>query len=204
MARPGTAARGGALRAGSPADGAGPGCGPPVEMAPRVPSLRAYRPSRNLRRTSEITQICVISDVACSLLYVPTDAEIAFADHAASSIARRYGMAPVVGLLGYLAICDPREQSIAELAEALLAGGAIAGAVKTWSSWAWSAVPGPLDDGVRPGRHRPDLHHREASGSTPPSTRSRPRWHAKASRSSQAPRPSGGPCCWRWPRSPSG
>jgi hypothetical protein len=39
----------------------------------------------------------------------------------------------VVGrLLGYLAICDPREQSIADLAEALLAShSAIAGAVKT-------------------------------------------------------------------------
>jgi DNA-binding Lrp family transcriptional regulator len=40
-------------------------------------------------------------------------------------------MAPMVGrLLGYLAVCEPREQSIAELAEALLASrSAIAGAV---------------------------------------------------------------------------
>ena len=47
--------------------------------------------------------------------------------------ARRYGMAPMVGrLLGYLAICDPREQSIGELADALLASrSAIAGAVTT-------------------------------------------------------------------------
>jgi hypothetical protein len=62
---------------------------------------------------------------------VPTDAEITFADHAGRLYARRYGMAPMVGrLLGYLAICDPREQSIAELAEALLASrSAIAGAV---------------------------------------------------------------------------
>ena len=65
--------------------------------------------------------------------YVPTDAEITFADHAGRLYARRYGMAPMVGrLLGYLAICDPREQSIADLAEALLASrSAIAGAVKT-------------------------------------------------------------------------
>src|SRR5258705_12932929 len=64
---------------------------------------------------------------------MPTDAEITFADHAGRLYARRYGMAPMVGrLLGYLAICDPREQSIAELAEALLASrSAIAGAVKT-------------------------------------------------------------------------
>jgi DNA-binding MarR family transcriptional regulator len=42
-------------------------------------------------------------------------------------------MAPMVGrLLGYLMVCDPREQSIAELAEALLASrSAIAGAVTT-------------------------------------------------------------------------
>jgi biotin operon repressor len=64
---------------------------------------------------------------------VPTDAELTFADHAGRLYARRYAMAPMVGrLLGYLVICDPREQSIAELAEALLASrSAIAGAVKT-------------------------------------------------------------------------
>ena len=83
------------------------------------------------------------------MLHMPTDAEITFADHAGRLYARRYGMAPVVGrLLGYLAICDPREQSIAELAEALLASrSAIAGAVKTLDSWAWSAAPGPRVNG---------------------------------------------------------
>ncbi|MBO0884708.1 MAG: MarR family transcriptional regulator [Mycobacterium sp.] len=64
---------------------------------------------------------------------MPTDAEITFADHAGRLYARRYGMAPMVGrLLGYLSICDPRDQTIAELAEALLASrSAITGAVKT-------------------------------------------------------------------------
>src|SRR5690349_13703132 len=64
---------------------------------------------------------------------MPTDAEITFADHTGRFYARRYGMAPMVGrLLGYLAICDPREQSIGELAEALLASrSAIANAVNT-------------------------------------------------------------------------
>jgi hypothetical protein len=64
---------------------------------------------------------------------MPTDAEITFADHTGRLYARRYGMAPMVGrLLGYLAICDPREQSIAELADALLASrSAITGAVST-------------------------------------------------------------------------
>jgi hypothetical protein len=63
---------------------------------------------------------------------VPNDAEITFADHVGRFYARRFGMAPMVGrLIGYLAICDPREQSIGELAEALLASrSAIAGAVK--------------------------------------------------------------------------
>jgi DNA-binding MarR family transcriptional regulator len=64
---------------------------------------------------------------------MPNDAEITFADHAGRLYARQYGMAPMVGrLLGYLMICDPREQSIAELADTLLASrSAIAGAVTT-------------------------------------------------------------------------
>ena len=62
-----------------------------------------------------------------------SDAEITFADHAGRLYARRYGMAPMVGrLLGYLMVCWPREQSIAELAEALLASrSAITGAINT-------------------------------------------------------------------------
>jgi hypothetical protein len=60
------------------------------------------------------------------------DAEITFADHMGRFYARRYGYPPMVGrLVGYLAVCDPPEQSIGELAEALLASrSAIAGAVK--------------------------------------------------------------------------
>jgi hypothetical protein len=64
---------------------------------------------------------------------VARDEEITFADHTGRFFARRYAMAPMVGrLLGYLAVCDPREQSISELAEVLLASrSAIAGAVNT-------------------------------------------------------------------------
>src|ERR1700683_1557542 len=64
---------------------------------------------------------------------MPSDGEITFADHAGRFYARRYGMAPMVGrLLGYLGVCEPREQSISELADALLASrSAIAGAVST-------------------------------------------------------------------------
>jgi len=64
---------------------------------------------------------------------MPSDGEITFADHAGRFYARRYGMAPMVGrLIGYLAVCDPREQTISELAGALLASrSAIAGAVNS-------------------------------------------------------------------------
>jgi len=64
---------------------------------------------------------------------MPSDGEITFADHTGRFYARRYGMAPMVGrLMGYLAVCEPREQSISQLADALLASrSAIAGAVNT-------------------------------------------------------------------------
>ena len=63
---------------------------------------------------------------------MPTDAEVTFADHMGRFYARRYSFPPMVGrLLGYLAVCDPPDQSIGELADALLASrSAIAGAVK--------------------------------------------------------------------------
>ncbi len=64
---------------------------------------------------------------------MPTDAELTFADHMGRFYARRYGFPPMVGrLLGYLAVCDPPDQSVGELAEALLASrSAIAGALKS-------------------------------------------------------------------------
>ena len=63
---------------------------------------------------------------------MPSDAALTFADHMGRFVARRYAQPPMVGRLqGYLAVCDPPEQTIAELAEALLASrSAIAGAIK--------------------------------------------------------------------------
>jgi hypothetical protein len=63
---------------------------------------------------------------------MPTDAELTFADHMGRFYARRYSFPPMLGrLIGYLSVCDPPDQSIGELAEALLASrSAIAGAVK--------------------------------------------------------------------------
>lgn len=61
-----------------------------------------------------------------------TDAELTFADHAGRFYAHEYGFPPVAGrLLGYLTVCDPPRQSIADLSEALLASrSAISQAVK--------------------------------------------------------------------------
>src|ERR1700749_348150 len=51
---------------------------------------------------------------------MPTDAEITFADHMGRFYARRFAFPPMVGrLIGYLAVCDPPEHSIGELAGAL-------------------------------------------------------------------------------------
>ncbi|MBV9047444.1 MAG: MarR family transcriptional regulator [Solirubrobacterales bacterium] len=53
---------------------------------------------------------------------MPRDEEITFADHVGRFYARRYGFPPMVGrVLGYLLVCDPRDQTIGELSEALLA-----------------------------------------------------------------------------------
>ncbi len=62
---------------------------------------------------------------------MPTPEEYAFLDRVADFYAREYRFPPVAGrVLGYLLICSPPEQSIAELAEALLASrSAITGAV---------------------------------------------------------------------------
>jgi DNA-binding MarR family transcriptional regulator len=83
-----------------------------------------------------------------------TDAEITFADHTGRFYARRYGFPPMVGrLIGYLAVCDPREQSIGELAEALLASrSAIANAInllETSKTVVRSRVAGERMDRVR-------------------------------------------------------
>jgi DNA-binding transcriptional regulator GbsR (MarR family) len=62
---------------------------------------------------------------------MPRDQEITFADHLGRFYARRYAFPPMVGrVLGYLLVCDPPEQTIAELSDALLASrSAIAGAL---------------------------------------------------------------------------
>lgn len=95
---------------------------------------------------------------------MPADAELTFADHMGRFYARRYSFPPMVGrLLGYLAICDPPEQSIGELAEALLASrSAIAGAVKVLETT--HAVRRERVAGDRMDRVRIDLSSPQALG----------------------------------------
>jgi DNA-binding MarR family transcriptional regulator len=63
---------------------------------------------------------------------MPHDAQLTFADHLGRFYARQYSFPPMAGrLLGYLLVCDPQQQTIDELGEALLASrSAITGAVK--------------------------------------------------------------------------
>jgi hypothetical protein len=95
---------------------------------------------------------------------MPTDAEITFADHMGRFYARRYAFPPMVGrLVGYLAVCDPPEQTIADLAEALLASrSAIAGAVKVLE--AVHAVQRIRVAGERMDRVRADVSSPESLG----------------------------------------
>ena len=95
---------------------------------------------------------------------MPSDEEITFADHTGRFYARRYGMAPMVGrLLGYLAVCDPREQSISELADALLASrSAIAGAVNTLETL--GLIQRSRAAGERMDRVRIDMSSPQATG----------------------------------------
>lgn len=60
------------------------------------------------------------------------DAQLIFADHVGRFYARQYSFPPMAGrLLGYLLVCEPEQQTIDELGEALLASrSAITGAVK--------------------------------------------------------------------------
>jgi hypothetical protein len=61
-----------------------------------------------------------------------SEEQLAWADRAGRYYVRQYNIPPVAGrVVGYLAVCDPPEQTIDQLAETLLASrSAIAGAVK--------------------------------------------------------------------------
>jgi hypothetical protein len=57
------------------------------------------------------------------------EAELAFADEAGRHFARQYGMPPMTGrVAGWLLICDPPQQTTAEIAHALRASRSAVGA----------------------------------------------------------------------------
>ena len=86
------------------------------------------------------------------------------ADHMGRFYARRYSFPPMVGrLIGYLAVCDPPNPTIGELAEALLASrSAITGAVKTLETI--HVVQRSRDAGERMDRVRIDLSSQQSMG----------------------------------------
>jgi len=95
---------------------------------------------------------------------MPTDAQITFADHMGRYYATRFAFPPMVGrLIGYLAVCDPPEQTIAELADALLASrSAITGAAKVLETI--HVIQRSRSAGERMDRIRIDLSAPEAMG----------------------------------------
>ena len=95
---------------------------------------------------------------------MPTDAQVTFADHMGRFYATRYAFPPMTGrLIGYLAVCDPPEQTIAELADALLASrSAITGAAKALETL--HVIRRSRSAGERMDRIRIDLSSPEAMG----------------------------------------
>jgi hypothetical protein len=85
---------------------------------------------------------------------MPTDAELAFVDQFGRHMQRYYAVPPMVGrVAGWLAICDPPEQTVAEIAEALQASRSAIGTaltmLETWGSAQRTRVPGERADRVR-------------------------------------------------------
>ena len=95
---------------------------------------------------------------------MPRDEEITFADHMGRHYARRYALPPMAGrVLGYLLVCEPQDQSIAELSEALLASrSAITGALDVLERL--HAIQRSRAAGERMDRVRTDLASAQSHG----------------------------------------
>ena len=83
-----------------------------------------------------------------------TDDELGFIDQVARHYARHYATPPMLGrVAGYLLICDPPEQTVAEIAEALQASRSAIGTqvsmLETWGSLAKLRAPGERADRVK-------------------------------------------------------
>ncbi|MEU2830806.1 GbsR/MarR family transcriptional regulator [Streptomyces lavendulae] len=83
-----------------------------------------------------MTDIFVISAISDTVDDVPRESHLVFADDVGRFYVRQYGLPPMAGrLLGYLFVCEPPQQTIDELSEALRASrSAITGAVKLLES----------------------------------------------------------------------
>jgi DNA-binding transcriptional regulator GbsR (MarR family) len=116
----------------------------------------------NLHRRHN-TNLCYLRDV-CYTWRMPRDEQITYADHLGRFYARRYAYPPMVGrVLGYLLVCEPRDQTIAELSEALLASrSAITGALSVLERT--DAVRRSRAAGERMDRVRIDMSSAQARG----------------------------------------
>ena len=164
---------------------------------------RSSPPSESLR-ASDHTDLCDLSYM-CILWSMPTDAEITFADHMGRFYARRFAFPPMVGrLIGYLAVCDPPEQTHRRAGRGAARQpqrdrGRGQGRWRRMQLVHRSRV-GRRADGPRP--HRSHLAAVDGNG------RLRVRGDARAGAGgprgpAATPRWSGGRCCWRCRRSPT-
>src|ERR1700754_2426430 len=85
---------------------------------------------------------------------MPTAAELNFVDQVGRHYQRHYAVPPMLGrVAGWLAICEPPEQTVAEIAEALTASRGAVGTVltmlETWCSVKRLRVPGERADRIR-------------------------------------------------------
>jgi DNA-binding MarR family transcriptional regulator len=84
---------------------------------------------------------------------MPTEAELHFVDQVGRHYQRHYAVPPMLGrVAGWLAICDPPQQTAAEIAEALQASrsavGSMLNMLETWGSVGRMRVPGERADRV--------------------------------------------------------
>src|SRR3954452_10031802 len=84
---------------------------------------------------------------------MPTDRELDFADQVGRHFVRYYGLPPLPGrVLAWLVICEPPEQTAAELADTLSASrsaiGAAASTLETWNPPRRTRRPGGRADRI--------------------------------------------------------
>src|SRR3954451_17008874 len=85
---------------------------------------------------------------------MPSSGELSFVDQVGRHYQRHYAVPPMVGrVIGWLSICDPPEQTIAEIADALQASRSAIGTalsmLETWGSVQRMRVPGERADHVK-------------------------------------------------------